>query len=100
MIARLPGFKIAVGIPTEEQRMRSDPREIDAYFERLEYILVDFPADMVMNLDETGHCEWVDARTEPVIVSDDFPGVTIRVPVKRQSERSTVLGRSPRAVAT
>jgi hypothetical protein len=38
MISRLQGFKTAVGIPTEAKRVESDPREIDAHFDRLERI--------------------------------------------------------------
>jgi hypothetical protein len=36
MIAGLPGFKIAIGIPTEEDRVQSDPQEIETHFEPLE----------------------------------------------------------------
>jgi hypothetical protein len=61
LIARLPGFKIAIGIPSEEDRVQSDPQEIDTYFELLESILIGFPADMVVNLDETGHYDSVNA---------------------------------------
>jgi hypothetical protein len=62
IMARLLGFKIGTGIPPEEDWVQSDFQDIDAYFERLESILVDFPADMVLNLDETGHFDWVEQR--------------------------------------
>jgi hypothetical protein len=89
MIARLPGFEIAIGIPTEEDRVQSDPQEIETYFELLESILIDFPADMAVNLDETDHCDWVNARADPLIVPEEFSGV--KVPVQRNSKRSTSL---------
>jgi hypothetical protein len=92
LMARFPGFKTVVGLPFEAERVKSDPAAIDAYFDRLARILVDFPAEMVINLDETGHCEWVDARSEIVLVPDDFPDTKIPIPVQRQSTRSTLLG--------
>jgi hypothetical protein len=92
LVRDLPGFKIVIGMPTEEERALFDPQEVGAYFERLECVLVDFPADMVVNLDETGHCEWVDAAPEPVVIPADFPDLKIRVPIKRQSKQSTLLG--------
>jgi hypothetical protein len=33
MIARLPGIKVAIGIPTEEDRVQSDPQEVEAHFD-------------------------------------------------------------------
>jgi spore germination protein YaaH len=61
MIARLPGIKIAIGIPTEEDRVQSDPQEVEAYFEPLQSILIGSAEEMVVNLDATGHCDWADA---------------------------------------
>jgi hypothetical protein len=68
MIGRLPGFKMIEGIPFEVNRMDCDPAAMERYFDDLERILVDFPCAMVVNVDETGHCDWVDARTQTVVV--------------------------------
>jgi hypothetical protein len=51
---------------------------MDAYFGRLEAILIDFPADVVVNLGGTVHYYWVDARTKTRIVPEDFSDVTSR----------------------
>jgi hypothetical protein len=91
-IHRLPEFKVIDGVPFEADRLESDPEAIDDYFNSLQHILIDFPAAMVVNLDETGHCEWVDSRIEKVIVPVEFPDGRIPVPVNRHSTRSTLLG--------
>jgi hypothetical protein len=91
-IHRLPEFKVIEGIPFEAERLEADPAQIEEYFDCFQRILVDLPAAMVVNLDETGHCEWVDSRIEKVIVPIEFPDANIPMPVNRQSTRSTLLG--------
>jgi hypothetical protein len=54
----------------------------------------DIPAGMIVNLNESRHCEWVNAQEEKVIVPAAFPDAQIPIPVKRQSTRSTLLGAS------
>jgi hypothetical protein len=94
VIHRLPGFKVIDGIPMESDRVHADQQEIQAYFANLARIFSSeqVPASMVVNLDETGHCEWVDARHEKVIVPEHFPDNKIPIPVQRQATRSTLLG--------
>jgi hypothetical protein len=94
IVHRLPGLKVIRGIPMETERVETDQQQIQAYFRMLEQILNtdDIPAGMVVNLDESGHCEWVDAHEEKVVVPVDFPDAQFPMPVKRQSARSTLLG--------
>jgi hypothetical protein len=58
----------------------------------LESILIDFLADMVVNLDETSYCDWIDAGTEPMVVPEGFSDVKTSVSAQHQSKRSTLLG--------
>jgi hypothetical protein len=94
VVHRLPGFKVINGIPTEAERVHADEREIQAYFANLARIfsMEDIPAAMIVNLDEAGHCDWVDARHEKVVVPDEFTDSKIPIPVKRQTNRYTLLG--------
>jgi hypothetical protein len=92
MIARLPGFKSAIGILTEEFRVQSDPQEIEAYLELLESPVIDLRTDMVVNRDEAGHCDWIDARTEPEIVPEEFSDGGNPVAAQFKSKGPTLLG--------
>jgi hypothetical protein len=91
IIGRLPCLNTIGGVPFEAYRLECDPVSIERYFEDLERILVDFPCAMVINLDETGHCDWVEARIESVVVPVSSPNAQIPIPVKRQTNRSTLL---------
>jgi hypothetical protein len=64
LMTRFPGCKTEVAIGFEAERVKTDPMVIGRHFDPLERILVDFPADIVINLDEPGHCEWIDVQTE------------------------------------
>jgi hypothetical protein len=66
--------------------MDCDPAAIERYFDDLERILVDFPCAMVVNVEKTGHCDWVDARTQTVVVPCSYPKAEIPIPVKRQTD--------------
>jgi hypothetical protein len=89
---RLPGFKLIDGVPFEAARVHADSEEIEAYLNDMTQLIEDCPAAMIVNLDETGHCDWVDARREKVVVPEGFPADEIQVPVERASKRSSLLG--------
>jgi hypothetical protein len=72
LMARFAGSETAVRITFEAKRVKTNRVAYDQYFDRLDRILVDYLADMVVNLDETSHCEWMDAQTEIVIIPKDF----------------------------
>jgi hypothetical protein len=91
IIRKFPDFKAIDGIPMEASRVFSDPQAIDAYYDRLTSILQDFPAALVINLDETGHQDWVDANPEKVIVPVSYEHDKFTIPIDRQSKRATLL---------
>jgi hypothetical protein len=80
LMARFAGSETAVRIPFEAKRVKTNRVDYDRYFDRLDRILVDCPADMVVNLDETSHCEWMDAQTEILKVPKDFRIIGFRFP--------------------
>jgi hypothetical protein len=80
------------GIPIEAERLACDTNAMDAYFQTLEQCLSYFLACLMINLDETGYQEWVDAHPESVIAPSKCQGKTIHVPVNRNSQCSTLLG--------
>jgi hypothetical protein len=81
IIMRMPGVKFIDGVPLEAARVGGDPVEIEAYVTEMDMLIEDVPAPMIANLDDTGHCEWIDACRETVVV-----------PVERASKRSSLLG--------
>jgi hypothetical protein len=91
-VHRLAEFKIIEGVPFEADRLEADPEEVDEYFNCLQRILIDFPAAMIVNFDETRHCEWVDSRIEKVIVSIEFPDAKIPIPVNKINIARTITG--------
>jgi hypothetical protein len=46
---------------------------------------------MLANLQETGHCEWVDADSQSIIIPVSYLTPEIPIPVKQRSDRSTLL---------
>ena len=85
-------FKTVVGIPMESERVRSDPKEIDLYFQLLKSNIQDVPACLLFNLDETGFNEWADAKDCMVVVPVQYQGNGIPLATKRQCKRATLLG--------
>jgi hypothetical protein len=80
------------GVPMDASRVQCDIEAIDEYYEGLELNVPGVPADMVINLDEAGHQDWVDAHACPVVVPADFVGSQVEVAVSRQTKRATLLG--------
>lgn len=93
-VARSKEFKTVTGIPLEDLRLFSKPEEIDAYFENVEEILsaAKIPAAFVINVDESGFNEFVDARETTRIVPTDYAHNSIPVPITRAEKRATLIG--------
>lgn len=92
-ISSLAGFKIVQGRPMDTRRLECDPKEIDAYFDRLDRIFEqNMPSALVLNLDETGHDDWGDKKWRKVVVPVAYESEEIEVPVSRESKRATLLG--------
>jgi hypothetical protein len=67
-------LKFVQGIPFDAARVDADPTEIEMYLDEIEELIVGFPAAMIVSLDETGHCEWVDTHRETVVIPAEFTG--------------------------
>jgi hypothetical protein len=92
LIRRTDRLRVVDGKPVEEERVECDTTQIDAYYRNLEHILKDFPASLVINLDESGHQEWADRHIGKVVVASNHIGATIEVPISRKKKRATILG--------
>jgi hypothetical protein len=92
LIRRTDRLRAVDAKPVEEERVECDTTEIDAYYRDLEHILKDFPASLVINLDESGHQKCPDRQTVKVVVPSNYVGDTIEVPVSRRKKRATLLG--------
>ena len=93
MVERWDDFRVVEGVPMEDSRNFSDPDEIDEYFARLREILetAKIPAAFVINADETGFQEFVDARASARIVPTEYLLNSVPVPVTRAEKRATLL---------
>jgi hypothetical protein len=65
------------GILVESERPACDTDAIGAYFQTLGQCLSYFLACLIINLDETGYQEWVDAHAESVIAPSKCKGKMI-----------------------
>ena len=93
-IARSREFKTVTGVPLEDSRLFSDAGEIDAYFDRVDEMLrtAQIPAAFVINVDESGFNEFVDARETTRIVPNDYAHNSIPVAITRAEKRATLIG--------
>jgi hypothetical protein len=87
----LPGVKTIIGNPRETERVEVDPAAINRWYEELKEKVREIPASFVFNVDESGCCEYADARELRVLVPDDYEHDTIPVPVDRNTKRSTLV---------
>jgi hypothetical protein len=71
--------------------LKCKPQEIDAYYNVLKSLLDDFPAGVVVNVDETGHQDWADSRADNVVVPVTDESVSIRIPIDRDTKRATIV---------
>ena len=93
MVDRWADFRVVDGVPMEDSRNFSDRNEIDEYFARLGEMLdvAKIPPAFVINADETGFQEFVDARGSARIVPTEYPLNSVPVPVTRAEKRATLL---------
>jgi hypothetical protein len=86
-------FKAITGIPMDRERVAADPSAIDYFYNELEMYLGDVvPPGFLLNIDETGMQEFVDAREQTIIVPIEFPKNSIFISKSRAQRRITLLG--------
>lgn len=87
-------FTTVVGNPCESERVHCDTQLIDAHFLILKNKIdtFDIPPELIINIDEAGYSEWVDAHKRRCIVPSDFTSATASVPIGRSSKRTTLVG--------
>ena len=93
IIDRSAIFKTVTGVPMEDCRNFSSPDEIDDFFSRLREVLDvgEILAPFVINVDETGFQEFVDARRGIRIVPANYEFNSVPVPVTRSEKRATLI---------
>ena len=92
LIQRIPQLKSVEGEPMDSLRIEYSCQEIDSYYNELEAILQrKIPAPFVINIDESGCNEFVDAMNTTVVVPADFPQNQIKIPVKRCSKNTSII---------
>jgi hypothetical protein len=87
-----PGVKSIWGSPMETERVEAKIEDIDDFYHELSAYLEDIPSSFVFIVDETGCQAWSDSHDCRVLVPESFSGNTIKIPVDRNSKRSTLVG--------
>ena len=91
-ISRCRDMRTCIGRPLEDNRLYADPEKIDKYFEQLKNIMCFcIPASFIINIDEVGFQEYSDRRDIMCIVPFEYVGNDIKIPVSRDTKRSTLL---------
>ena len=92
-IHRSDVLKTVTGVPMEDERIFSSEEEIDTFFARIEEILriVDVPSAFLMNIDEAGFDQYVDARKSTRLVPSSYEHAEVPAPVTRAEKRATLL---------
>jgi hypothetical protein len=89
----MPGVKSVIGLPMESTRVHCDQDAVVAFYDELEAVIKDIPAQFVSDIDERGCSEWADKAAEMAsLVPADFSADGIFVPVDRHSKRSMLVG--------
>lgn len=92
IVQSMDALKVVTGIPMENDRIFCDSKKIDDYFNKLEDALkFDIPPEFIINIDETGFQEWVDAKRLKCIVPNSHDKITVKIPRERSTKRSTML---------
>jgi hypothetical protein len=91
IIHRLGVFKIIGLISFEENRIDADKYCIDDYFSHLEKLLINYSVALVINVDKSENQDWTDASIQKVNVPSDYTDKKIRVPIRRDTKRATLI---------
>jgi hypothetical protein len=91
ILSQIPTVKTIKGIPLEATRFDFDVMAVQTFYEQLADDINGTPANMVINCDETGFHDWVDAYAAQMIVPSFHEGDTIEFPVDRAARRTTFL---------
>ena len=66
----------------ESERVNCGIHMIDQYYDDLEEVLkLGIPSAFIINIDEAGYSEWVDARNVKVIVPPEYENNEIKIPI-------------------
>ena len=93
-IEQNPDFRTVIGEPLEDSRLFANRSQIEQYFEDIDEIIrtANIPAAFVMNVDESGFDQFVDARRSTRIVPARYQLNTVPVGVTRAEKRATMIG--------
>jgi hypothetical protein len=75
----------------EMQPISVSAEELIKYVTALRIAMDDVPTSFIWNMDEMGHPNWVNARTETVYVPADLNADTIPIPMNRAGKRITLV---------
>jgi hypothetical protein len=91
IVQRMPGVRLIDGIPMEKTRVMVDPKIVADFTEKMAAECSGVRKEFLVNMDETGCADFVDAREEKVLVPDEYPGITIPIPADRSVKRATLV---------
>ena len=93
IIGSWEAVKLVDGVPMEDSRLYASCEEIERYFDDLEEVITtgDIPAAFIVNVDESGFDQFVDARQSRRIVPARYDLNSVPVGVSRTEKRATLI---------
>lgn len=93
IVGRCASLKTVTGTPLEDSRLFASEEKIEAYFVDLEETIRigNIPAAFVINVDESGFDQFVDARSGIRIVPTSYEQKSVPVAVTRAEKRATLI---------
>lgn len=94
VIEQCEDFKTVIGEPLEDSRLFANPEQIDQYFRDIDEVITtgSIPAAFVINVDESGFDQFMDARRTTRIVPSTYDLDRVPVGVTRTEKRATLIG--------
>jgi hypothetical protein len=86
LIRQMPDVKTVDWIPMERARVAADSAAIKACYAKIAELIDGVLRESVLNTDETGFADYVDARDEGLIVPATNPHATTPIPLDRHNE--------------
>ena len=82
------GYSTYLAKPKEKARAEVKEKDIDDYYDELKTVLNGVNGRFIINIDETGVCEYVDTQPYLVVTPKDFTS-HVSIPVDRSEKRCT-----------
>jgi hypothetical protein len=91
IIRQMPDVRTVDGVPMEKARVFADHRAIDAYDMKNVDQITNVARELIINMDESGFADSVDAESERASISKEYSHPSIPIAIDHSIKRSTTV---------